>query len=61
MKETKGEWIEEQCIIIDKEITTCSSKMAYNTLNSNEDQSAQRQYYIRRWSTRISLPKVPQS
>ncbi len=34
MKETMAEYIDEQCINIDKKIITCSSKKAYNTLKS---------------------------
>ena len=34
LKEVREEWIKEQCIIIDKEITTGRSKKAYSTLKT---------------------------
>ncbi|KAH3862312.1 hypothetical protein DPMN_025278 [Dreissena polymorpha] len=45
MKDAKEELIEEQCIIINKEMTASSSKKAYSTLDQDplEDQSAQGQ------------------
>ncbi|KAH3715509.1 hypothetical protein DPMN_058220 [Dreissena polymorpha] len=60
MKEVKEEWIEEQCIIIDKEMTAGSSKKAYITLKPLM-KTSQLKLVLHQMLMGISLQRVPKS
>ncbi|KAH3838927.1 hypothetical protein DPMN_112344 [Dreissena polymorpha] len=60
MKEAKKQWIEKQCVIIDKEMTTITRKKTNNTLKTLTKTVSSR-LVLHQTLTVISLPVVPQS